>query len=252
MSESIYPIISRKEAKALGLNKYFTGKPCCKGHISQRELGSGSCLVCKTQWNIDNPEKIKNNYKQYYKNNKETVLSYHTQYRKDNAEKLSTQGKVYDKIHAVEISAKKRQYRMDNIGAAMLRESNYRKSNPEKVCTTRTLYRKKRRLIDPLYKMTEDVRNLIRSSMARGGFSKSGRTSQILGCSFEEFKVYIEDQFTEGMSWDNHGKWHYDHIYPVAKATDEAHLIEINHYTNFQPLWALDNILKSDNIPDGY
>jgi len=50
------------------------------------------------------------------------------------------------------------------------------------------------------------------------------------------------------MTWENQGLWHMDHIYPVSRATDEEHLIKLNHYTNFQPLWAEDNIKKSNKI----
>jgi hypothetical protein len=57
-----------------------------------------------------------------------------------------------------------------------------------------------------------------------------------------------EKQFTEGMTWFNHGEWHIDHIYPVSLATDEHHLKKLNHYTNLQPLWAIDNIKKSNKI----
>ncbi len=50
------------------------------------------------------------------------------------------------------------------------------------------------------------------------------------------------------MNWNNHDLWHLDHIYPVSLAKDENHLIELNHYTNFQPLWAVDNIKKSNKL----
>jgi hypothetical protein len=96
--------------------------------------------------------------------------------------------------------------------------------------------------------LTCRLRSLIGESIKRGGFKKSSKTAEILGCSFEEFKIHIENQFTEGMTWDNQGNWHFDHIYPVSKARDEAHLIALNHYTNFQPLWAKDNISKGCNI----
>jgi hypothetical protein len=51
------------------------------------------------------------------------------------------------------------------------------------------------------------------------------------------------------MSWSNRELWHLDHIYPVSKALNEEHLIQLNHYTNFQPLWAEDNIRKGNKIP---
>ena len=75
---------------------------------------------------------------------------------------------------------------------------------------------------------------------------KSKRTQEIVGCTFEELKIYIENQFTEGMSWDNYGidGWHVDHIKPLAVANSQEEIISLNHYTNLQPLWALDNLKK--------
>lgn len=80
------------------------------------------------------------------------------------------------------------------------------------------------------------------------GYSKTSKTYKILGCSYEEFKQYLESQFTNGMTWENAGEWHLDHIYPVSLATDEEHLIKLNHYTNFQPMWAEDNLKKGNRI----
>jgi hypothetical protein len=67
-----------------------------------------------------------------------------------------------------------------------------------------------------------------------------------LGCSYDEFKVHIEKQFLEGMTWANHGKWHLDHIIPVSYGLNESEVIALNHYTNFQPLWATDNMSKGN------
>jgi hypothetical protein len=80
------------------------------------------------------------------------------------------------------------------------------------------------------------------------GYTKKSKTNEILGCSFKEFKQHLELQFTEGMTWNNAGKWHLDHIYPVSLSKDENELIKLNHYTNFQPLWAEDNIRKGNKI----
>jgi len=93
------------------------------------------------------------------------------------------------------------------------------------------------------------ISNLIRMSIKKGGFSKKTKTYNIIGCSYEDFKQYIESQFKDGMFWGNHGKWHYDHIIPISSAITEEDVIKLNHYTNFQPLWALDNIKKSNKIP---
>jgi hypothetical protein len=92
------------------------------------------------------------------------------------------------------------------------------------------------------------VRGVVYSGIKRQGWKKDGKTQDILGCDFETFKRHIEKQFTKGMNWDNQGKWHFDHIYPVSLARDQKHVIELNHYTNFQPLWAKDNIKKGNRL----
>lgn len=81
------------------------------------------------------------------------------------------------------------------------------------------------------------------------GNEKSGNTISLLGCSIIALKEYLTNRFKNGMNWDNYGEWHIDHIVPCAKF-DLRHPEEQKkcfHYTNLQPLWALDNILKSDN-----
>jgi hypothetical protein len=80
------------------------------------------------------------------------------------------------------------------------------------------------------------------------GYTKKSKTSEYLGCTFNEFKTYIEEKFIENMSWENRMDWHLDHIYPISLAETEDELIKLNHYTNFQPLWAVDNLRKGNKI----
>jgi len=100
--------------------------------------------------------------------------------------------------------------------------------------------------IDPIYKFSLNVRSNILMSFKRGKnkFKKNAKTEIILGCTIEEFRNYIESKFSKGMSLENHGKWHLDHIIPLASANTEEDIIKLNHYTNFQPLWAFDNLSK--------
>ena len=101
---------------------------------------------------------------------------------------------------------------------------------------------------DPLHRLKEQTRTLIGGSFRKFGFSKSSNTCKILGCSYEEFVQHISSKFTEGMTLDNQGKdkWELDHIFPLAAAKNETEIIALNHYTNFQPLWAADNNFKRD------
>jgi hypothetical protein len=76
--------------------------------------------------------------------------------------------------------------------------------------------------------------------------AKNTSTKKILGCTIEFLKQYLQDKFTDGMSWDNYGKWHIDHIIPCNNfnMTNEEQQQKCFHYTNLQPLWARDNLSK--------
>jgi hypothetical protein len=79
---------------------------------------------------------------------------------------------------------------------------------------------------------------------------KNGSAVNDLGCTIDFLKDYLESKFEPGMSWDNHGDWHIDHIIPLSSfdLTDRSQLKKACHYSNLQPLWAFDNISKSNNI----
>ena len=101
---------------------------------------------------------------------------------------------------------------------------------------------------DKVYKIKYVLRKLIAHSMWNKGYTKKSRTFEILGISYEEFSLYMERQFVDGMCWGNHGEWHIDHIIPLSSAHTEADVIKLNHYTNLQPLWAYDNLSKGSKI----
>jgi len=69
-----------------------------------------------------------------------------------------------------------------------------------------------------------------------------------LGISYDDFKTYIESLFTENMSWENYGEWELDHKVPISLATTVEEIYSLNHYTNFQPLWASDNKSKGNRF----
>ena len=71
---------------------------------------------------------------------------------------------------------------------------------------------------------------------------------KLVGCNSKELKEHLESQFIEGMNWNNYGEWHVDHIKPCAAfdLSDPIQQKECFNYTNLQPLWAKDNIRKSD------
>jgi hypothetical protein len=111
-------------------------------------------------------------------------------------------------------------------------------------------YQRKRNKEDKVFRFRNSLRQLIYTSFKRGSFNykKKTKTEFILGCTILEFRNYIESKFTKGMNFENHGEWHLDHIIPLASATTEEEIINLNHYTNFQPLWAEDNRSKGKKI----
>jgi len=96
------------------------------------------------------------------------------------------------------------------------------------------------------FKLRGVLRARVRAAVTRGGGEKSRRTMKLVGCSVPKLRQHLEAQFTEGMTWDNHGEWHIDHIKPCASfdLTDAEQQRECFNYTNLQPLWARDNLSK--------
>lgn len=80
--------------------------------------------------------------------------------------------------------------------------------------------------------------------------AKSGSAVTDLGCSIDELKKYLESKFQPGMTWENIGEWHIDHVKPLSQfdLTIREQFLEACHYTNLQPLWAADNLKKSDQV----
>lgn len=126
----------------------------------------------------------------------------------------------------------------------------YKQKNKEELRKKDIIYRKNRMNNDPLYRAKMDARNIIRKALNEGGYIKKSRTYEILGCSYIEFKNHLESNFTEGMNWNNRSEWQIDHIIPLSFAISEEEILKLNHYTNLRPLWAIDNLLKFNNITE--
>jgi hypothetical protein len=118
----------------------------------------------------------------------------------------------------------------------------------EKGVHLQRINRANRRKTDPLYKLKCTIRSRTRSAFKSKGFKKNTKTEKMLGCDWNTSKQHLERQFTKGMSWDNHGEWHIDHIIPLSSAKSVEELTKLAHYTNLQPLWAKDNLSKGSQI----
>lgn len=129
-------------------------------------------------------------------------------------------------------------------------KENWRKNNKEHCKKWNNIYIRKKMKEDINFKLKKNLRNRLNQAVKNN--QKSGSAIIDLGCSMEEFKTYIKILFQPGMSWDNYGKWHIDHIKPLSKfnLTNREELLKACNYTNLQPLWAKDNLRKGDKWLD--
>lgn len=204
-------------------------------------------LSKKKAYRNANKEKIKEAGKIYREKNKENLRIK----RMLNKEKIKEAGKIYREKNKDKIKEK----REKNKNQVNEKKKNYDKEyyikNKEKIKKYYSKHKKRtnenlkrRKLIDPLYKLKCNTRTLIQGTFKNKGYKKKILSEKILGCSIEEFKRYLESKFEPWMSWENKGLyngqfnygWDTDHIIPICSAQSEEDIIKLNHYTNFQPL----------------
>lgn len=128
------------------------------------------------------------------------------------------------------------------------RKEYYRKNKKKMSISNREYYKNKRKE-SPELKLRMNLRNRI--NMALKNNQKSGSAIKDLGCTVEQLKTYLENKFIPGMSWENYGKgpqkWQIDHIIPLFTfdLTDREQFLIASHYTNLQPLWYDEHLIKT-------
>jgi hypothetical protein len=125
---------------------------------------------------------------------------------------------------------------------------SYAKRDKEKKKEAARTRNKERRMTDPIYLMKERIRNRTRAMFKDLGFRKTKSTFHMVGCTQQILKAHIESRFKRGMTWQNIGKWHIDHIVPLASAKTQSELIKLAHFSNLQPLWGVENFSKGCKI----
>ena len=122
----------------------------------------------------------------------------------------------------------------------------WRKENREILNKNHKEYEKNRKLTDAEFKLLKTLRSRLGCAIKRQQSNKCDTTIELLGCSISFFKGFLESKFKEGMTWENHGEWHIDHIKPCASFNllNEDEQKKCFHYTNLQPLWASENLSK--------
>jgi hypothetical protein len=170
------------------------------------------CKTCQSEdekiKRLKNPEY----YKIWYDKNRKERNEYRSKYYKINKEKIKDNNKLYIDKHRI--------------------------------------YRKKKYNEDILFKLRHKLSSRLRSLLNFKSYKKNKSINEVIGCSPEFLKHYLEEKFTDSMTWENHGfyGWHIDHIIPLSSAKSEDEIYKLCHYTNLQPLWAKDNLIKGNKI----
>jgi hypothetical protein len=150
-----------------------------------------------------------------------------------NKEKILNSHKIYVIEHKDKIALYQKEYRKNNRVKLLVQHENARKLRLKNNINTRITYNLRARLHKALH------RN-----------QKINTTIKLLGCDVNFLKIYLKNLFSDGMTWENYGKWEIDHIVPcssfdLSKPEEQRRCF---HYTNLQPLWENENIKKGKNV----
>ena len=202
-----------------------------------REKNPGYSAMASKRWREENPERREKYRKERYAIEREDP-EYVQKARRRSMERHEKLKNDPEYIRKRSIYSKK--YREENPEYYQ----NYRKEHLEE----RAAYMRERYANDIQYKLSRIVRGRLWKVVSRE--QKVGSAVHDLGCTLEELKTHLENQFEEGMTWDNWKPdgWHIDHIKPLNKfdLTDPVQFKEAVHYTNLQPLWWNENLEKGD------
>jgi hypothetical protein len=223
-------------AKKRGLTFYYPDKLCSKGHKSKRYTNDKKCVECVRQrskiygkiWFQKNKIRLREIRKKHAQKNRKKYVEYQKQYRKKNPESYK------------ETILKGKEKRIKS-------SANWYQKNKKKI-----LIKKYKRLKeDYIFRLKELVRSRIQSGLRHNAknIKKGMRSIMYLGCSYQEYMLYLEKKFNKGMNWSNMGGkngWQIDHIKPLVKfdLSKKSNQLKAFNYKNTQPMWIKDNLSK--------
>jgi hypothetical protein len=188
------------------------------------------------EYYLRNRDRQKIQDKKRYDRKRDEILKQKKEYFQKNKKSLLEKSRKYNELHKEELSESRKVYY---------------KNNREEIGRRNRIYHKKRIKIDPLYRLITNVRRRLNIHLKTKNLIKQYKFAQYIGCSSGYLQKHIECQFKKDMSWKNYGKWHIDHITPLSSAKTEEEIYKLCHYTNLQPLWWRENIIKGNKINYG-
>lgn len=220
-----------------------------KQFCKDRSTKSGLHSRCRECIKIDN-EKHKIKRQKYYQDNKASISLKNKQYRELNKAKLA----IYYKKNKNKRNEQYKKWYYANRDYQLKQHKKWREKNQDRHRANYIKwkntnyeylkrYRKNRRKQIHI-KLIDNIRRRINIAIK----NKNRCSIDYLGIDIQSYQIYLKKLFQKGMTWNNYGKWHIDHIVPLSSAKNEEELIKLFHYTNTQPLWAEDNLKKSNKI----
>ncbi len=196
------------------------------------------CPVCRKEsdkrWKLANKDKTQKSTAKWQSKNQEHIKKYKKQWRDNNKEHRSL---------------KKRQWYLINRTSEIEKVKEWYKNNKGSKKKIKYSYHKKRRQVDPIYRLKTNIKALIGINFRKQKYTKSSKTTNIIGCSFEELYAHLVNSALRNYGFYLYEeKYHIDHIIPISVATTEEEVIKLNHYSNLQYLYPEDNRIKSNKI----
>jgi len=222
---------------------------CEFGKDKSRKDGlSTKCRFCISEYDKkrynEKSEIIKEQRKKYYNDNKEKVSKINNLWKENNKDKRKEIIKRYYENNKESVKLSRDKYRSKNKDKIISQRKLYNQKNKPKILE----YQKFKRNYDILFKLKQNMRSRLNIFLKSRKLNKKNPTFNIIGCTPEFLKEYLEKLFIQDMCWENRDKWHIDHIVPLSSANTEEEIYKLCHYTNLQPLWAEDNLKKSNKM----
>jgi len=199
------------------------------------------------KYRFDNQERIRANSKRSYWNNHKLRLEYNKKYRLNNKEKIRIKSRIYYLAHRERLKKAtaewQNKYKERRNYHSRKRYAKHRKTIVKHIVA----YQAEKYRTDIYYKLKINLRTRVRKALKDyHNYSKANRTMKLVGCTRKELWKHLEKQFKLGMTRENYGKWHIDHIKPCASFDLRCPIGQLDcfHYTNLQPLWANENLRK--------
>ena len=190
---------------------------------------------------IEHKEKCK----KWVGENSTRVKTYRAEYLKNNQWKVSLATKKWKENNKEKHEATTKEWRLANRDIINKHSRATKQKYKAKITAQSVLYAAKRRKENAMFALASTYRNRTSAAFRKNNIAKESKTSELLGCSWSDLKSHIERQMAKGMNWENRGgKWHIDHIIPLASAKNTKELARLCHYTNLRPLWAEQNLAK--------